>query len=404
MSAGHPLDVLGLVEAEAVTGPVRNLLQFQRAATIAANSGAREVRLTLAVFQRGRSVVETPLYTAAQSLGIPVLSVEERFRFDAGAIASLRRLIDAVAPDIVQTHGVKSHLLVRLASVHQGRPWVAFHHGYTRPDVKMAVYNQCDRVSLRAAARVVTTARAFTGQLVASGVASERIVVLRNAIEIDSESDTHRVATRQKLREALNLAPCQHVIVCIGRLSKEKGHADLVDAIARFRARWPHTPVRLVIAGDGPERDRLVARAARAGIADAIRWLGFVPRADRLYAAADVAVLPSHSEGSPNALLEAAAFSLPVVATAVGGIPETIQHGQSGLLVPPGHPAALADALRDVLCDLRLAARLGREARRVVERCHDPLPRARALISLYDALARQDRAVSVPEEARACAF
>jgi len=403
MSAGCPIDVLALVEAEAVTGPVRNLLQFQRAATIAANSGAREVRLTLAVLQRGRSVVETPLYTAAQSIGIPVLSVEERFRFDAGAIASLRRLIDAVAPDIVQTHGVKSHLLVRLASVHQGRPWVAFHHGYTRPDVKMAVYNQCDRVSLRAAARVVTTARAFTGQLVARGVPSERIVVLRNAIEIDPKSDTHRFATRQKLREALNLIPCQHGIVCIGRLSKEKGHADLVDAIARFRERWPHTPVRLVIAGDGPERESLVARAARAGIADAIHWLGFVPRADHLYAAADVAVLPSHSEGSPNALLEAAAFSLPVVATTVGGIPETIKHGQSGLLVPPGHPAALADALHDVLCDRRLAARLGREARRVVERYHDPLPRARALISLYDALARQDRAVSVPEEARACA-
>jgi glycosyltransferase involved in cell wall biosynthesis len=334
--------------------------------------------------------------------GLLVFPVAERFRFDAIAIARLRRLVNTIQPDIVQTHGVKSHLLVRLAALHRGRPWVAFHHGYTRPDTKMAIYNQCDHLSLRAAACVVTPTAAFVNELEARGVAPGRIHVVRNAFEIRPDLDAQRVATRDSLRAWLQIAPHEPLIVCLGRLSREKGHADLVDAMALLRTRCPELSVRLVIAGEGPERQRLLARAAGAGVADAIRWPGFVPAAERLYAAADAAVLPSHSEGSPNALLEAAAYRLPIVATAVGGVKDTLVHAESGLLVPPRQPEALARALHDVLTDSCRSANLGRQARHVVEARHDPSSRAALLISLYAEITARAASGRIADGTTAC--
>jgi glycosyltransferase involved in cell wall biosynthesis len=398
--------VLAFLEADTVTGPAANLLQFHRAASAqSARAGGRgAVRLTLAVFQRGRAPAATSaLCAAANAAGVPVVPIWERFRGDARALAAVRRLTDAVQPDVVQTHSLKSHLLVRLAALARTYPWIAFHHGYTRPDLKMAVYNQFDRVSLRRADRVVAPARAFVGELEARGVRSQRIVVLHNAFDIQHEHASLAAADRGRLRDSFGIAGNERLVACVGRLSKEKGHRDLIDALAILRARDPRLAARLLVAGDGPERDALVTRAARAGVADAVRWLGYVPCARQLFAAADAAVLPSHSEGSPNALLEAAAYQRPIVATAVGGVPEILVHGESGLLVPPHRPDALAAALHDALTDPQRAAEMGRLARAVVETRHDPAARARALIELYDEVADRHAACAA-EGARVCAF
>jgi glycosyltransferase involved in cell wall biosynthesis len=382
------MHVLAFLEADTVTGPAANLLQFQRAAS-ALDSG-NDIRLTVAAFQRGRSSsAPSELSTAADAAGVSLIGIRERFRFDIDAAAAIRRLIQTLQPDIVQTHSVKSHLLVRLSGHARGTAWIAFHHGYTRPDAKMAVYNQCDRMSLRGADRVVAPARAFVAEIAARGVPRDRIAVVHNAVEIHPDLDLQIGAARHRLRARLGVARHERVVVAIGRLSQEKGHADLVDAVARLRAQSPSLPLRVLVAGDGPERPALARRAASGGVADAISWLGFVPRAQQLYAAADVAVLPSHSEGSPNALLEAAAYRLPIVATDVGGVSEILEHRHSGLLVPPRRPDALASALREVLVDTLRAGEMARQARRIVESRHDPRLRARVLIALYQDVARR---------------
>jgi glycosyltransferase involved in cell wall biosynthesis len=396
------LNVLAFLEAYTVTGPATNLLQFQRTVAARAGDGSPDVRLTIAVFQRGRTAAHAQLAAAAAAANVPVIAIAEGFRGDPRTIARVRRLTRDLQPDIVQTHSVKSHLLARLA-VPRVFPWIAFHHGYTRPDRKMAVYNRCDRVSLGGADRVVTPARAFVAEIEACGVARERIAVVHNAFEIDPQLDARAADNRRRLRAALGVARHERVVVCVGRLSEEKGHADLVDAIAMLRAQAPALPLRVVIAGDGPERNALAARAARLGVGDRIGWLGFVPRAHDLYAAADAAVLPSHSEGSPNALLEAAAYRVPIVATAVGGVAEILTHGESGLLVRARRPDALASALRDVLVDTLRAADLGRQARRIVETRHDPAARARALVALYHEVTARAIAPAA-DRARACAY
>jgi glycosyltransferase involved in cell wall biosynthesis len=316
---------------------------------------------------------------------------------DPGIIALLRRTVAAIDPDVVQTHSVKSHAAVRLAGIQRERPWIAFHHGYTRPDLKMRLYNQADRWSLRGADRVVTPARAFIAELVQRGVARQAIVVVPNAVDLDAARGCD--GERDALRKWLG-GP-ERVVLSIGRLSREKGHADLVRAFGLLKQRRPDLNVRLVIAGDGPERASLASLSAWAA-PGSVQFLGHVRDAHRLHAIADVAVLPSHSEGSPNALLEAAAYACPIVATGVGDVADILTDQESGLIVPPRDAAALASAIEILVVDRAAARTYGESARRVVAARYQPADRARTLLNLYADLAVTRDVSSTPSPV--CAF
>src|SRR5215217_2220789 len=168
-------------------------------------------------------------------------------------------------------------------------------------------------------------------------------------------------------------------VLYVGRLHRQKGVDTLVRAVPLLP---PEVPVTL--AGDGPERAALEKLAARLGVADRVRVTGFLPhrQVPELLAGAAVAVLPSRYEELGTALVEAMAAGRPVVASAVGGIPELVRDGVDGLLIPPGQPAALATAVRAVLADPQLAARLGGHGRaRVAE--HDWARLAARVLEIY---------------------
>ncbi|MEV4299044.1 glycosyltransferase [Microbispora rosea] len=147
------------------------------------------------------------------------------------------------------------------------------------------------------------------------------------------------------------------VVVCVARLSENKGQRFLIEAAALLARR--NRPCTFLLAGDGPERERLRAQADAAGVD--VRFLGFRQDTAGLLARADVVVLPSTAEGLSNAVMEAMAAGRPVVATAVGGTPELLE--DRGLLVPPSSPQALADAIARLLDDPALAASAGTAAR-----------------------------------------
>jgi glycosyltransferase involved in cell wall biosynthesis len=157
------------------------------------------------------------------------------------------------------------------------------------------------------------------------------------------------------------------VVLYAGRLRTRKGVAVLLEAFARLRTERPEA--LLVLAGDGEQRPALEAQARRLGIAAAVHFLGAQPRdaMSARYAAADLFCLPSLYEGFPLAILEAMAAGLPVVATAVAGVPEAVDHGVTGLLVPPEDAAALARALGELAADPERARRMGEAGRRRVE-------------------------------------
>ena len=363
--------LLVLIEAATVTGPAKNLLEFCQTVLV---SG--EVQISVATFDRGRGA--TDFSRAAELAGIPVTLIPENSALDLRVLRRIRELVDEHSPDIVQTHAVKSHFLLYLSRVWRQRRWVAFHHGYTTTDAKDRLYSQLDRGSLRAAARVFTVSEAFKLQLVARGVHASRIDVVQNAVNL-TWANSVRALDREAIRTRLGIAPEARVLLAIGRMSLEKRHSDLLEAYHLLRRENGH--LRLILVGDGPERGRLEASAG-----EGVLFTGQIQDTSIYYAASDVMVLPSLTEGSPNVLLEAMAVGVPAVATRVGGIPEIVTDGESAVLVAPCDPAALAQAIRELLEDAGKRGRLIVNARAAIEARHTPETRAQALIGRYRAL------------------
>ncbi len=178
-------------------------------------------------------------------------------------------------------------------------------------------------------------------------------------------------------------------VLCIAQLSARKGHAVLLEALAELPA--GDADVNLTIAGDGPERNALGHLARKLGIGARVRFLGAVggDQIPSLYQGAEIFCLPSFGEGVPVVLMEAMASGVPVIATQVMGVPELVEDGRSGYLVPPGRADALAEALARLAGDSALRARLGGAGRKRVMRDYDLRRSAATLESLFRAVAER---------------
>jgi len=208
------------------------------------------------------------------------------------------------------------------------------------------------RLAYRAAHAVVANSSAAREQLAREGVPLDRVRLIANGL------DTRRfvpASPRPDIRR----------IVMVANLRPEKGQDTLLAAAPRILARYPDASFTFV--GDGPRREALETLTRALGITDRVRFMGESRDVARILAEHDLFVLPSRSEAFPNALIEAMATALPVVATDVGGIPEVVRPG-SGLLVRPDDERALADAVLALMDDPAAAAALGRAARTDVER------------------------------------
>jgi glycosyltransferase involved in cell wall biosynthesis len=196
--------------------------------------------------------------------------------------------------------------------------------------------------------------------------ATERLGRPRREVRVVPNGADTRVffpRERAEARRRLGLPPEERIVSYVGKLVPRKGVDALVEAMGLLRERPGGAPL-LVAAGIGELRPELEARALRLGVADRVRFVGKVPHEDVALwmAAGDVFVLPSLSEGLPTVVCEAMAVGRPVVATAVDGTPEIVEQGETGYLVPPRDPVALAEALAQVVEDPALAARLGARA------------------------------------------
>lgn len=379
--------VLALVEAETVNGPVKNLLTFYRSCQeMEAPSG---VQMSLAAFERlrGRPSAaaqrSNEFLEAASKAGIQVDCIQESFAFDPRVIWRLRKIVKHVNPDIIQTHFSKSHFLVWLSGVWRKRPWIAFHHGHTRSAFRLRIYHGVDRWSLRFPRQITAVSQSFAAQLVAQGLRREKIMVLHNAVELPAAGRETDAIRLQAVRARLGIRPADRVVLAIGRLSKEKAHTDLVAALACLLKLKPDLRVQLVIVGEGPERAGIEAAVRSAGLQSVVRLPGHVNDVSGYYEIADVMAISSLSEGSPNVLLEAMAAGVPVVSTAVGGIPEIVSNGKHAILVRPGDPAAMAGAIDVLLSNSETADNLARAARNLAATKYSPEERARWLIKLY---------------------
>jgi glycosyltransferase involved in cell wall biosynthesis len=209
------------------------------------------------------------------------------------------------------------------------------------------------RLAYRAAHAVVANSSAARDQLVREGVPADRLRLIANGLDAGRFVPAPR---RPQIRR----------IVMVANLRPEKGHDTLLAAAPRILARYPDATFTFV--GEGPKREALETLTRALGVAERVEFLGESRDVAPVLARHDLFVLPSRSEAFPNALIEAMATALPVVATDVGGIPEVVRPGLNGLLVRPDDTNALADAVLALMDDPAAAAALGRAARADVER------------------------------------
>ena len=284
-------------------------------------------------------------------VAVPALRRAIDPRNDATALGWLIRWLRANRPDVLHTHSAKAGVIGRLAAAVVGVPAVHTIHGWSfgsplQNASASAVIHQRTIVGVeRVLARrskalvVVTPLDAERGLAMKVGTAG-KYHVIRSGIELDQPQKGQ--AWRQCLRAELSCGPGEFVVGSVGRLARQK---DLATLIAGF-AQADIDNSRLVLIGDGPQRQDLERRAAELGLSPRVQVLGQRPDAARLLGGFDVFALTSRWEGLPRTLIEAMAAGVPVIATPVGGVPEIVRAGETGTLVPIGDVAAVAEALR----------------------------------------------------------
>lgn len=271
--------------------------------------------------------------------------------------ASLRSGADALF-----CHGYKSILLGRIAARRAGIPAVAVSRGWTAENRKVRFYEWLERRALGGMDRVVCVSEGQAEKVRRwCRLAEHKLRVIPNAARIEAFLED-RPEARSRLEACFLPYRPETIVLAAGRLSPEKGFDILLEAAAEVCSQ--NRGVGVVIFGEGSERPALERRIAQLGLRERVLLPGFSSELDSLLPGADVVALSSYTEGLPNILLEGSAAARPIVATAVGGCPEVVADGETGLLVPPGDPSALAQALRSLVADADLRCRLGQAGRR----------------------------------------
>jgi glycosyltransferase involved in cell wall biosynthesis/protein-tyrosine-phosphatase len=352
-------------------------------ATMAAYLAERpDVELTTILLNEG------PLARELRRLGVPVSVVDEGRNSAVRILVALTRLLRTQSVDIVHTHRYKDTVLGGLAARLAGVPGlVRTIHGQTEPmrgwaRAKFRLYEGLDRLALASFAdRIIAVSGRMSEGLQASGYGAATVVHIHNGVDLGKIRLTR---ARDQMRRELGVAPGAPLIGTVGRLSPVKGHAGFLRAARLILDE--ERDARFLLVGDGPLRGELLAAARRLGLESACLFTG--PRLDvyDLVAAMDVFVLPSLNEGLPMALLEAMALGRPVVATAVGGVPEVVAHEATGLLVAVDDERAMADACLALTRDPVRAQALGARGWRRVQETFSHERCGLALVDTYRSL------------------
>lgn len=309
---------------------------------------------------------------------------------DLRAATALLRLIDVYRPHVVHTHTSKAGVLGRVVAAAAGVPVVCHtYHGHAFEghfgSVASAIMAAAERwLARRTDALIVLGARSRAAlEQMRIGT---RIEVIPPGFDCDRLSAL-RGGCRAEARAALGLADDQLVLLAFGRLARVKGIDLLLSALARLGPRV--AGAHLLVAGDGPERAALTRAAADPDLVARVRFLGWRDDPARLFAAADLLVVPSRSEGYPHAVIEARAAGCPVLATRVGEVTELVEEGRTGRLVAADCVGALADCLAALLADREALVTLRRHAAVTPHPARDDVEFAAQTFALYRQLHSQ---------------
>lgn len=303
---------------------------------------------------------DSPLHRMAEEAGIQTYPIRFGGDFDLSLIPKLRRIIREFGPDLIHIHSRKgADTLGALAARLAGKAKVIIARRVDDP-LKRNVFNRlrfgplCDHV--------VAVSKGIVTELVKGGVNPGKISQVYSAIQ---SKDYQKPADPAKVRAELGLAPAGRVVAVISQLIRRKGHRFLFAAAPRILAAHPDT--QFLILGEGELQDELEQQVRELGIEKQVIFAGYRNNIGEILNVVDIVVHPATMEGFANVAMQAMAAEVPVVSSAVGGMPESVRDNVSGLLVPPGDPIALAVAVNRLLGDEMLCRQFGRHGRRIVE-------------------------------------
>jgi sugar transferase (PEP-CTERM/EpsH1 system associated) len=293
--------------------------------------------------------------------GISVVNLERRPGFDWKCVRRLHRLLRTESVQVTHAHQCTPFAYALATRAFGKRPAVLLtEHGRFFPDAASRRRKLFHRLLSRRDDQFVAVGETVRQALVNNeGLPRERIQVVYNGVRLPEGQA--EATDRAAVRAELGIDDGEIVIIQVARLDAIKDHATGVQAFAIAHAQNPR--LRLLVVGDGPERPAIERTIREHALQARVSMLGMRDDVRRLLAAADLFLLTSVSEGIPVTVLEAMAEGVPVVATDVGGLPELIRHGESGLLAPPGNAEKLAEALMRLASGPSFRAQLASHAR-----------------------------------------
>jgi len=286
---------------------------------------------------------------------------------------------------VVDTQNPQSKLWGSFAAFWGGAALVStlnswYMNEHPKYSIRWFVYSVMEFFTNFSLSRYIVVSKEIQKAIVGAGIPADRVDLIYNAVELDAASIS---GDRNWLLEKYNLPKDAVVCLAAGRLAWAKAHDDLICAVAK--AREKNSSIYCVIAGEGELQERLLEQISQMGMEKFVFLPGYIDHDELLSClkASDIYVMPSRTEGTPVALLEAAVLEKPIVASNIGGIPELVSNEEQALLVEVGNIEALSHALLRVSGDVELAHRLGVQAKRRVEESFSLSTQAQASAETY---------------------
>ena len=385
---GRPMRIARVIARLNVGGPARHVILL--------TAGLDRTRFHTTLITGVVGTDEGDLAEMARLQGVEPLVIPELGRsirpiHDLVALLKLVRAFRRLRPDVVHTHTAKAGTLGRVAARLTGVPVCVhtFHghvlEGYFHPAMSQ-LFRGIERVLARRTDRIVAISPRLREDILAMGIGRpERVEVIPLGLDLER----FRVPPPARLREELGVASGTPLLGIVGRLVPIKDHPTLFRAMALLED--GKIPPHLVVVCDGELREKLRRLACDLYLASRIHFLGWRGDLETILSELDVVICSSRNEGTPVALIEAMAAGVPVLSTDVGGVGDVVTHGETGWLVSPGDPAVLAEAIRHLLAEPALRARLAMAGRAVALERHGVEGLIRRTEALYTNILTEKR-------------
>lgn len=285
---------------------------------------------------------------------IPTVFINDKNKFSLRVLKAIHSTIKLYNPDILHVHGYKATVLGGLIANMIRIPFILTYHGEAKIRTELSTYIKIENIFVRKALRIIAVSKRIMEELIIRGVPESNISVIHNGIKDPFITHLENISIKKNGLFSTHL-------LTVGRLIKIKRIDLIIDAIGILKKEFPQ--IGLTITGNGPLENELKEYVTKAGLNSSVIFLGYVPDPTSTYNSADIFVISSASEGSPIALIEAMAASLPIIATSVGAIPEMLINRKNAIIIPKNDLKALVDSLRHLIVCPNLSKALGDAAR-----------------------------------------